>query len=985
MTDVLPRLRDALVGRYTIERELGSGATATVFLARDERHNRSVAIKVLNPELGSVLGADRFLREIETIARLQHPHILPLFDSGSSGDLLWFVMPHVAGETLRRRLQRERQLSIEEATTLAGEVADALAYAHQNGVIHRDIKPENILLTSGHALLADFGLTRALDEVDDVARITKTGVSLGTPQYMSPEQATAERALDGRCDIYALGCVLFEMLTGRAPFVGATIQTIVAQHLTAAPPAVQSLRSTVPDHVSAALQRSLAKAPADRFANAGKFAEALRGGAVSAGEAAQPTRTRRIAVVLAGVLALATAAIALMRERGPVSPAARSILVVPFAPATPDSGLTRLGRELALTLSTNLDGVGGIQTVHPLAVLAQAGDRDKPYSLEQAVTLARRLGARSVVHGSLVRVGLRVRVDLALFEGDDQAPVVQASATSAGDDITALTDSATWAFLAQVWRRGQPPSPSLAAITTRSIPALRAFLEGERDIAHGNFRLAARAFQRAIEEDSAFWLAHWRYAYSLSWHGQPVDSAVRIAFETHRDRFPVRDRALIEARMPRDSLTGAIHRFRAVTERYPDYWPAWLRYQDFLVHNGGFVGFSYDDSRAALERLVLLNPELVPAWTHLHWIAVYQRDTATSRRVVQELTRLRADSLSAAEDGLDNLALSRALDALVHTGGPLDTAAANSGVELLMNYRGPIPLESLPGALLMFGFPVAEIDFTRRILARRDAPTALKVGAHRALAMSHVKRGSWDSALVAAAAFADSHRQPESVHFGYQLAAVSEWLGATDSMSTKRWRVALGPVQTSLSPAAAIDVLWLDGLVAVTRRDTIGLARARAQLTASRHPDAVDLERSLAGLTTHLRGDGAAAGQELASVEWQMAQASRVRPFGARHPFFMAVNRLAAARALGNAGDAATGERLLHFVEAVLTAPRHELANRAFEGAVWFERGRLAEVGGRPEAAVRAYRRALEEYDAPAPGLRWMVDAARNAIAKLGG
>ncbi|MGH7472102.1 MAG: serine/threonine-protein kinase, partial [Longimicrobiales bacterium] len=358
----LSRVSKALAGRYTIERELGSGATATVYLARDERHNRSVAIKVLNPEVGSVLGADRFLREIETVARLHHPHILPLFDSGSSDDLLWFVMPHVAGETLRQRLERERQLSIEDATTLACEIADALAYAHQNGVMHRDIKPENILLSSGHALVADFGLTRALHESEDESRITRTGVSLGTPQYMSPEQAAGQRDIDGRSDIYALGCVLFEMLTGRAPFVGPTIQSIVAQHLTAPPPALQSLRSTVPHHLSDTLQRALAKTPADRFADAAKFAEALRSGAARGTVAKQPRRARVVAVVLAAALALGIVAVALVRRGGPVSRAAQSILVVPFAPAVADSALTRLGRELALTLSTNLDGVGGIPT-----------------------------------------------------------------------------------------------------------------------------------------------------------------------------------------------------------------------------------------------------------------------------------------------------------------------------------------------------------------------------------------------------------------------------------------------------------------------------------------------------------------------------------------------------------------------------------------------------------------------------------------------
>ena len=982
MIDVLPRLREALAGRYTIERELGRGATATVFLARDERHGRSVAIKALNPELGSMLGPDRFLREIETVARLNHPHILPLFDSGNAGGVLWFAMPYVAGQTLRERLEREHQLSIEEATTLASEVADALAYAHENGVLHRDIKPENILLTSGHALIADFGLVRGVHEPEDGSRITKTGVSLGTPDYMSPEQVTAQREIDGRADIYALGCVLYEMLTGRPPFVGPTIQSIAAQHLTAEPPAIQSLRSTVPHHIASALKSALAKAPADRFATASKFAEALRSGPVSELKANRPWRIGWVAAVVTAVLAIGVAAITL-RNRAPVTGAAQSILVVPFAPPAPDSALSRLGRELALTLSLNLDGVGGIHTVHPLAVLSQSSEKGAAYTLDQARALAARLGARSVVHGNLVRVGSRVRVDLALFEGDDLSPVIKASATSDIDDITALTDSATWAFLAEVWRQGKAPSPSLEKITTRSIPALRAFLEGERDIAQGNFHFAARAFKRAIEGDSTFWLAYWRHAYALGWHGQPVDSTVRIAYESHLDRFPERDRALIEARMTRDSLSGLISRLRAVTEQYPDYWPAWLQYMDILVHNGALIGFSYDDSRAALERLVLLNPELVPAWQHLMWMAVHQRDSAGTGRVTRELVRLRYDSLTMAESGLNGLELYRYFDRLAGTSGRPDTVFSKWGVNHLSSYRGAVPLENVTGELLIQGFAAAEVEFTRRIIQSRDAPVPLKTGAMRALSLAQAKRGAWDSALIAAAAYADFSRQPASVHVGYQMAAVGEWLGATDSSLTENWRQRAQGLDAKLSPQAGLDVLWLDGLVAVTRRDTTRLARIRTTLAASDQPDAAPLERSLAAFATDLRGNSAAAGRQLADLEWEMAQQGRARSFGGRHAFFMAVNRLAAARRLIATGDYATAERLLHFQEAVLTARMHEQANRALEGAVWFERGRLEEASGRPDAAVRAYRRVLEEYDQPAAGLRWMVDAAQDAITKL--
>jgi serine/threonine protein kinase len=232
MSEPATRLGTALSGRYRIERELGQGGMATVYLAHDVKHDRDVAIKVLHPELAAALGGDRFLSEIKTTAKLQHPHILPLLDSGEGGGFLYYVMPYVTGETLRARLDRERQLPIDDALRIAREVADALGCAHALGIIHRDIKPENILLQGGHALVADFGIALAVQQAGG-ARMTQTGLSLGTPQYMSPEQAMGEKSVDARADVYALGAVTYEMLTGDAPFTGTTVQAIVAKVLSA--------------------------------------------------------------------------------------------------------------------------------------------------------------------------------------------------------------------------------------------------------------------------------------------------------------------------------------------------------------------------------------------------------------------------------------------------------------------------------------------------------------------------------------------------------------------------------------------------------------------------------------------------------------------------------------------------------------------------------------------------------------------------------
>ncbi len=314
------RLGTALAGRYAMERELGQGGMATVYLAHDRRHDRRVAVKVLRPELAAVIGAERFLSEIRTTANLQHPHILPLFDSGEADSFLFYVMPFVGGESLRDRLAREKQLPVGEAVRITSEVASALDYAHRHGVIHRDIKPENILLHDGRALVADFGIALAASAAG--TRMTETGMSLGTPMYMSPEQAMGERVLGPATDVYSLGCVLYEMLVGDPPFIGSTAQAIVAKVMTEKPAPPSRMRDTIPAHVEDATLTALEKLPADRFASATEFATALSGAATTRSTTRASQRVvarrgpwRRISIGLAALLvgALGLAAWALGR------------------------------------------------------------------------------------------------------------------------------------------------------------------------------------------------------------------------------------------------------------------------------------------------------------------------------------------------------------------------------------------------------------------------------------------------------------------------------------------------------------------------------------------------------------------------------------------------------------------------------------------------------------------------------------------------
>jgi serine/threonine-protein kinase len=302
----IERLASALADRYRIERELGQGGMATVYLAHDLKHDRDVAIKVLHADLGAVLGSERFLSEIRTTAKLQHPHILPLLDSGEADGLLYYVMPLVTGETLRSRLEREQQLPIADALQIAREVADALGHAHSIGVIHRDIKPENILLQGGHALVADFGIALAVQQASG-KRMTQTGLSLGTPQYMSPEQAMGERAINARSDIYALGAVTYEMLVGDPPFTGSSVQAIVAKVMSEKPVPPSRVRDTIPEAVEDAVLTALQKLPADRFASATEFSAALgdAAGSKTRGAAARGSRARIVRIVALSALAVA--------------------------------------------------------------------------------------------------------------------------------------------------------------------------------------------------------------------------------------------------------------------------------------------------------------------------------------------------------------------------------------------------------------------------------------------------------------------------------------------------------------------------------------------------------------------------------------------------------------------------------------------------------------------------------------------------------
>jgi TolB-like protein len=418
----IEQLRSSIEGQYLVEREVGQGGMATVYLARDVAHDREVAVKVLNTDVSIVLGAERFRREIELTSRLNHPNILPILDSGQAGNSLYYVMPYVTGESLRSRLDRERVLSLDDSISITEEIGDALEYAHQSGIVHRDIKPENILLEGNRAMLADFGIAHAMAAVGE-QRLTQTGISLGTPTYMSPEQAAAERVIDGRSDVYSLACVAYEMIGGQPPFTGPTAQAVIARHMLEAVPSLTILRNTVPPQIEAILSKALSKVPADRYQSSGEFTSALRHPETQVFRAVQAKQIarapmpmwQRAAIGIAAVAIVAAAGYGVWRSRnsaagigGASGPDPRRVAVLYFTDQSNDKSLGYLATGLTEGLIDRLSAIQELQ------VTSKNGSALFEHKDIPGDSIARVLSVGTLVEGSVERDGNKVSVSVRL-------------------------------------------------------------------------------------------------------------------------------------------------------------------------------------------------------------------------------------------------------------------------------------------------------------------------------------------------------------------------------------------------------------------------------------------------------------------------------------------------------------------------------------------------------------------------------------------
>ena len=529
--DLSGRLQAALGDRYRLERELGRGGMAVVYLATDLKHGRPVALKILRPELTPAVGAERFAREITIAARLQHPHILGLHDSGEAAGMLYYAMPYVAGETLRARLRREIQLDIRDAGRIAGEVAEALAHAHGAGVVHRDIKPENILLgQGGNALVADFGIARALDAAGGEA-LTETGLSLGTPCYMSPEQAMGGRTLDGRSDLYALGCLLYEMLAGEPPFTGPTGQAILARHAMDPVPSLRTVRPTVSAGLEAVITRALAKVPADRFPSVAEFGNALDRALGAPPDqvtvSAPPTRSPKLlgrprAMLAAAVLVLGAGAAGVrMLSARPHAVASREgaqairvIAVAPFANLTGDSSQIYLSEGVTDQLITTLAQLGNLRVV-PLK-----GDQARTPVKE----LSDRLGIEALLTGSLQRVGTALRITIQLNPTARDQPLWARSFDGELGSVLALQDQVARSVADRVHVELTPEQHARMSASQRPVDpaAYEAYLRGTYflgKVTSPDFRRAIGYFQQAIERQPTYAMAYYGLAETYGEQG----------------------------------------------------------------------------------------------------------------------------------------------------------------------------------------------------------------------------------------------------------------------------------------------------------------------------------------------------------------------------------------------------------------------------------------------------------------------------------
>ena len=642
-------------GVYELKSVLGRGGMATVYLAEDHKHHRTVAVKVFDSEVGAAIGREWFLREIDVAARLHHPHILPLHDSGEVDSRLYYVMPHVEGESLRQRLSREGRIPLASARRVIQEVAGALDYAHRQQVVHRDIKPENILLQDGQAVVADFGIAGVIEAGVVDAGAAETIPAFGTPAYMSPEQATRITAIDGRTDIYALGCVMYEMLVGTPPFTGATVQAILAQHVADPVPSLRAARLDIPLALEQAVMRALSKAPGDRFATAGEFVKVIEGAANAV--AARPlnrlsSQWRIVSGVAAAALLTMGISYLLSHENVATASDPSLVAVLPFRTVGATGELAWLHEGIVDLLSNKLGAGAALRTAEPTSVLSAwrraEGSSDKAITSDAALRIAGGLGAGRMIDGSIVGTPEHLTMTASILTLPSGRSTASVSAEGPVDSLSALVDH----LAARLLPLAAGVDTSRLSTSSSSLPATREFLAGYMALRKTDFREALRHFREATVLDSTFALAALELVHASVWVGgtgsEDGRRGKRLA-QAGRNRLIPADRALLDA-WDVENATGPqwIERWQAALRANPNRAEVWYALGDAYYHVGRLVGlddplalaaeafqrgWASDSMDGAGSLAYRRSPIVAEPLIHMVEIAQMQGDTASVRRL----------------------------------------------------------------------------------------------------------------------------------------------------------------------------------------------------------------------------------------------------------------------------------------------------------------------------------------------------------------
>jgi eukaryotic-like serine/threonine-protein kinase len=974
-------LQEALADRYAVQRELGRGGMATVYLAEDLKHHRPVAIKVLNPELAATLGPERFVREIQFASQLSHPHILPLYDSGAAGGLLYYVMPYIEGESLRHRLDREKQLGLEEALAITQDVAAALTYAHNHGVIHRDIKPENILLAGGEAIVADFGIAKAISAAGG-ERLTNTGLAIGTVSYMSPEQALAEADLDGRTDVYSLGCVLFEMLVGQPPYTGATAQAVVARQMRDPVPSVRAIRERVPSGVEVAIGKSLARIPADRYSTAQAFAAALNTSTADA-EVPTPVRERRAEVssrVAWPRRALPAAVILLIALLGAVlwfrRPSAENpldanlIAVAPFD--VRGAELASWGEGMVDYLSRSLDGAGSLRTVSPSTFIGGWNGRADPASAE---ALGRRTGSGLVVFGSVSKSGgdsLRLRATMLDVAGGASVGEVEVQGDTLS--IDRLADSLAVGLLTQLGRTRPVGAVRNAPLGGVLLPAIKEFLRGEQMYRRRDWDSSLVHYARAVALDTTFALAYRRMALVLSWDPpsstsfEPSEAYIARAAAFNRG-LPPRDSLLIAAEwldhridVEPDSIFSLTARQLATTReavrRFPGDPEVWLELGEFQYHRRVGKNLPPHEILASFDRAIALDSGFAPSFEHVFQLAFQTGNVDRARAYSRAYAGIVSNDVHSPE-----LRLVTAM---------LDSAGADSAAIVSMLERASTLTLFRTGMEHVAGWADSS-EWSITVLK------SLASGRHPATGPPWVTDSlMWPKLLIRALLFRGHVQQAYQVYrplmeqpdvhvaWGGQGDPLIElgFLGIipADTVSAilkQNWRT------SQFMTVKALE-WWL------SQRDTLSLSRFVHETSEERAPMtsvASEANKYLGGAAsaylTLIRGDSAGALRAIAALPDSMCLVLVCTYFNLTH-----------AQILVSQGEDRKAAAILD---------RDRWTATFFHVIATLERGQIAERLGERELAVESYQRVVDLWRRADPSLQPYVGQARDGLARLTG